>query len=465
MTKQIELPALEAALRRAFLLGQTYWQQADSEYSSQHKKADETLAKFKALIPETLAAIAKHEEDRVVGEPVANVLKALRVAWTYAASPIEHCKTSPSSSGWMIERASEDETLIREALATTRSLPVATPAPLVAQADDEVADLLEWYDDASGFSQGTKAHHKWVLRAEQALRRLAAPVAQPATEPPGLKNEASRHVDALFVRTDASISQMGAEAEQAEAPSRLEDAATTLISAYVARFRVPGRGMVGPIDDAVEALAVALNAQPTASNAGEREAAGGGFAGDHNGVLTARIKELEGIVEKLTDSECDKIMAMTEEQISALHRMEGHDPEDIAKLGKLTARLAIRDVQVAQLRAALASKPPQGEQKPVASIYVTLGGEREFDDWKCALPVGRNLLYPWPQPEQMTQDKEDAENYRWLCTHMIVPAPSLWDNGVGFVTPALPRKRGAMTKPELDEHIRAARARGEGERS
>jgi hypothetical protein len=43
-------------------------------------------------------------------------------------------------------------------------------------------------------------------------------------------------------------------------------------------------------------------------------------------------------------------------------------------------------------------------QKPVASIYVTIGGDREFDDWKHELPVGRNFLYTTPpaaQPEQV----------------------------------------------------------------
>jgi len=34
------------ALRKAWQLGQTYWQQADSEYASQWKKSDETQAKF-----------------------------------------------------------------------------------------------------------------------------------------------------------------------------------------------------------------------------------------------------------------------------------------------------------------------------------------------------------------------------------------------------------------------------------
>jgi len=47
------------ALRRAFQLGQTYWQQADSEYLSQNRRADETYARFVALVDETRTALAK----------------------------------------------------------------------------------------------------------------------------------------------------------------------------------------------------------------------------------------------------------------------------------------------------------------------------------------------------------------------------------------------------------------------
>lgn len=31
-------------------------------------------------------------------------------------------------------------------------------------------------------------------------------------------------------------------------------------------------------------------------------------------------------------------------------------------------------------------------QEPVASIYIDGTGQREFDDWKCDLPIGRSLL-------------------------------------------------------------------------
>lgn len=46
------------ALRRAWQLGQTYWQQADSESFAQNKKAETTRAAFVALLDDTRAALA-----------------------------------------------------------------------------------------------------------------------------------------------------------------------------------------------------------------------------------------------------------------------------------------------------------------------------------------------------------------------------------------------------------------------
>jgi hypothetical protein len=50
---------LRAALKRAYNLGQTYWQQADSEYSSHWKKAEVTQATFRQLVDDTVAAFEK----------------------------------------------------------------------------------------------------------------------------------------------------------------------------------------------------------------------------------------------------------------------------------------------------------------------------------------------------------------------------------------------------------------------
>ena len=50
------------AMRRAYSLGQTYWQQADSEYTSQHRKADETARKFEQLLLDTMTAVNTSDE-------------------------------------------------------------------------------------------------------------------------------------------------------------------------------------------------------------------------------------------------------------------------------------------------------------------------------------------------------------------------------------------------------------------
>jgi len=73
---------------------------------------------LRTLVSERDALAVRVSELEGAALAYPKVLEALRVAWTYAASPIEHCKKSPSSSGWMVERASEDEWLIRDALAT-----------------------------------------------------------------------------------------------------------------------------------------------------------------------------------------------------------------------------------------------------------------------------------------------------------------------------------------------------------
>jgi hypothetical protein len=43
------------------------------------------------------------------------------------------------------------------------------------------------------------------------------------------------------------------------------------------------------------------------------------------------------------------------------------------------------------------------EQEPVASIYISSSGEREFDDWNCALPIGRNELYAAPVKRELAE--------------------------------------------------------------
>jgi len=49
------------AMGTAWQLGQTYWQQADSESFSQNKKSDDTQIKFDRLVDETREAIRQSQ--------------------------------------------------------------------------------------------------------------------------------------------------------------------------------------------------------------------------------------------------------------------------------------------------------------------------------------------------------------------------------------------------------------------
>lgn len=51
------------ALRKAWKLGKTYWQQVDSEYASQWKKSDATQAAFNELVENTRAALQSTKEQ------------------------------------------------------------------------------------------------------------------------------------------------------------------------------------------------------------------------------------------------------------------------------------------------------------------------------------------------------------------------------------------------------------------
>lgn len=76
MSTDTQLPELvAAALRRAYALGQTYWQQADSDSYAQMLRAEATSKKFEDLVAETRAALAPTsgpvQEDQQKHDPWA----------------------------------------------------------------------------------------------------------------------------------------------------------------------------------------------------------------------------------------------------------------------------------------------------------------------------------------------------------------------------------------------------------
>ena len=59
---------IEPALRRAYALGQKYWQQADSDFARDNRKADETQAKFNQLVESMQGWLSPAEADTLRAE-------------------------------------------------------------------------------------------------------------------------------------------------------------------------------------------------------------------------------------------------------------------------------------------------------------------------------------------------------------------------------------------------------------
>lgn len=66
-TLQIPRAVVEQALKRAYQLGQTYWQQADSDSWTQNKKSEETQVHFNALVTKTCEALQPQAAEPTEG--------------------------------------------------------------------------------------------------------------------------------------------------------------------------------------------------------------------------------------------------------------------------------------------------------------------------------------------------------------------------------------------------------------
>jgi chromosome segregation ATPase len=63
----------------------------------------------------------------------------------------------------------------------------------------------------------------------------------------------------------------------------------------------------------------------------------------------AKIQSLELKIESLTDANIDRVLTMTDDQITALTVMDGHNPHDVAKIGRHAAETAILKSKIKSL--------------------------------------------------------------------------------------------------------------------
>jgi hypothetical protein len=57
--------------------------------------------------------------------------------------------------------------------------------------------------------------------------------------------------------------------------------------------------------------------------------------------LESEVQRLEESLRKASDTQADQIMKMTDQQIAALCRLEGHDPKDEATIGRQVCEIAL----------------------------------------------------------------------------------------------------------------------------
>ena len=72
---------IEPALRRAYALGQKYWQQADSDFARDQRKADETQAKFNQLVESMQGWLSPAEADNLRTQLAEAQRDAERLDW------------------------------------------------------------------------------------------------------------------------------------------------------------------------------------------------------------------------------------------------------------------------------------------------------------------------------------------------------------------------------------------------
>lgn len=80
MTQELR-DTITKAMGKAYQLGQIYWQQADSDFESQHKKADVTAAKFKVLQAEINEEILALLDRLEKADALVKAIKTDRHDW------------------------------------------------------------------------------------------------------------------------------------------------------------------------------------------------------------------------------------------------------------------------------------------------------------------------------------------------------------------------------------------------
>lgn len=113
---------LAKALRKAYNYGQTYWQQADSEYLSQQRKSNETADKFAAFVTETCTSLATPSVQGVAaaGQELTDLRSVLQEFVNYHTVPagltLETVRNQKEFSDFIHKTESKEKAMVAKAL-------------------------------------------------------------------------------------------------------------------------------------------------------------------------------------------------------------------------------------------------------------------------------------------------------------------------------------------------------------
>lgn len=100
-------------------------------------------------------------------------------------------------------------------------------------------DLIDWFKEADGFHQGTKAPHKWVLQAHSEIIRLRARIAEVEKERDNWKLNCQSNAAAMnnVEEVFGQIFPVGVRAGAERGPDPVEWAADVIVAMHIVRER------------------------------------------------------------------------------------------------------------------------------------------------------------------------------------------------------------------------------------
>lgn len=147
-------------------------------------------------------------------------------------------------------------------------------------------------------------------------------------------------------------------------------------------------------------------------------------------VLRAKLMELERVLQQQIDEAGDRVMAMTDEQIKAINRLEGHDPADTAKIVEqigeiviLTKRAERAEARLAAIDSAKIGLTVEEIERIFSQPWIEVTQEQMFKLRDTALAAVQ--MRPSEEAVNSALFLKGCVETRWTTEHIMIIAEEL----------------------------------------